>query len=307
MGRGVTAPAAREPFRAGLVAVTVGLVALALKGYAAWRTESLALLADAAESVVNVVVGLIATASVSHSVRGAEEGPSAAGHGKIELLSAGIEGALVVVAAFVVVFEAIARFGRTPQLPTLAVGLAFALAATGANAALARSLEATGRRHASPALAADAQRVRQDVLTSLAVYAGFGVAWMTRWWPLDALLAIAVSVHILISGLRAVRQSVSGPTDEALPADELAAIEARLRAEGPPVLSFDGLRARRVGGRVVIDLKLVISRYVLVYEAYEICDRIEADLQRLHPGARVSIDVEPEGSSRSAQPHHSPR
>jgi cation diffusion facilitator family transporter len=297
--------AGREPFRAGVVAVALGLLALALKGYAAWRSESLALLADAAESVVNVVAALVATASVSGPPRSADGSPPE-GHGRLELLSAGIEGALVVLVAFVVAFESIARYGQSPQLAAVGVALACALAATGLNAGLSRYLEGVGRRHRSPALLADALHLRHDVVTSLVVYAGFGVAWTTRWWPLDALLALGVSIHILISGLRAVRQSVSGQLDETLPAGELAAVEARLRAEGPPVVGFHDLRTRRVGGQLWIDLHLVVSRYALVYEAYEICDRIEADLERLHPGVRVAIDVVPEGEARRVRPQRAP-
>lgn len=290
----------RAAVRAGLVSVGIGLAALGLKVYAAWKTDSLALLADAAESVVNVVVALMATASASYAARPGESEPGF-GHGKMEYLSASIEGALVVVAAFVVVFESIARWGQSPQVPMLGIGLALALVATGANVALARFLASAGRRFHSQALLADALHLRNDVVLSLIVYAGIGLAWVSRWWRLDALLAIGVSLHILISGLRAVRQSMSGLVDEALPAEELAAVQMRLRAEGPPVLGFHGLRTRRAGRQVFVDLHLVISRYAMVYEAHEICDRIEADLDQLHPGVRVSIRVEPEGDASRSQ------
>ena len=287
----------RGPLRAGLVAVGVGLAVLALKAVAAWRTDSLALLADAAESVVNVVAAMIATASVRYAAR-PPDANHPFGHGKAEYLSAGIEGALVVLAAFVVAFEAVARFGHEPRVPQLGLGLAVSVVATAANAALARHLSRVARRYHSPAILADALHVRSDVATSLGVYFGFGVAWVTRYWPLDALLAMAVSAHILVAGLRAVRHSMSGLLDEALPAHELERIEHRLRREGPPVVEYHDLRTRRAGAQVFVELHLVISRYALVAEAHEICDRIEADLDGLHPGARVTIHVEPEGEAK---------
>jgi len=289
----------RAPFRAGLISVAVGLAVLALKTFAALRTDSLALLSDAAESVVNVVAALIATASIRYAGRPADENHPF-GHGKIEYLSAGIEGALVVLAAFVVAFEALGRFGSAPRLPQLSLGLAVSIVATGTNVLLSRYLGRVGRRHHSPALLADSLHVRADVATSLGVYAGLGLAWATGYWPLDALIALAVSVHILIAGLRAVRQSVSGLLDEALPAEEIAAIEARLGVEGPPVVEHHDLRTRRAGADVFIELHLVISRYALVYEAHEICDRIEADLAELFPRSRVTIHVEPEGEAQGA-------
>ena len=288
---------ARAPLRAGLVSVAVGVLVLSLKALAALRTGSLALLSDAAESVVNVVAAIVATASIRYSIRPADANHPF-GHGKVEYLSAGIEGALVVIAALVVAFEAVTRFGQPPRLPALGLGLGVSVAATTANALLSRYLERAGRSSRSPALLADALHVRSDVVTSLAVYGGFGLAWATRYWALDALLALGVSVHILIAGLRAVRHSMAGLLDEALPAGELLTIEERLAEEGPPVLEYHDLRTRRAAAQVFVEFHLVIRRETTVFEAHDICDRIEADLQRHQPGALVTIHVEPEGEAQ---------
>jgi len=284
------------PFRAGLIAVFVGLVVLALKVAAALRTGSLALAADAAESVVNVVAALVATAAVRASIKTSDP-RHGYGHGKLEFLSAAIEGSLVVLAAFVIAFEAIARFGGSPAIRSLGIGLLLSAVATGCNVLLARFLERVGKQGQAPALLADAMHLRNDVVVSLLVYAGLGVAWLSGTWTLDSLLALAVAVHILISGVRAVRHSLAEQVEEGLDADEIRQIESRLASYGPPVIGFDGLQATRSGHQVGVRLRLVISRYALVYEAHEICDRVEADLLRLHPGARVSIQVEPEGTS----------
>lgn len=288
---------ARVARRTGLVAVAVGVVVATLKGFAAARTDSLALLADAAESLINLVVALIATASLGHASRAAEGG-ALAGHGRLEYLSAVIEGGLVVVLSFVVAFEAIARFGQAPRIPALATGLGLAVGATAVNAVLARYLERAGRRHRSPTLITDAIHLRGDVVISLLVFAGIGAAWASGYWRLDAVLALGVALHVLVSGLRAVRHSVSGLLDEALSADEMAAIEQRLSDEGPPVTGFEELRAHRSGAQVFVEFRLLISRYALVYEAHEICNRLEADLGVLCPGARVSIRVEPSREGR---------
>jgi cation diffusion facilitator family transporter len=295
----VTAVESRAAWRAGLVSVAVGLAVVALKSYAAWRTQSLALLAGAAESVVVVVAALIAAASIRYGARPADAHHPFA-HGTLEYLAAGIEGALVVLAAFVVAFEAMARFGQAPRTAELGAGLAVSLFAAGGHALLARWLLRVGRREHSPRLVAGALHVRGDVTTSVAVLAGFGAAWLSGYWPLDALVAFGVAFHILVAGLRAVRHSMSGLIDEVLPHAEIEAIERRLREEGPPAVGFHDLRTRRSGAQVFVEFHLVISRYALVYEAHEICDRIEADLGALFPGARVTIHVEPEGEPRRA-------
>jgi cation diffusion facilitator family transporter len=288
---------ARAARRTGVVAVAIGLGVVTLKAFAAARTDSLALLADAAESLINLAVALIATASLGHSTSPAE-GAALTGQGRLEYLSAVIEGGLVVVVSLVVAFEAIARFGQAPHIPVLGTGLGLAVAATAFNALLARYLERAGRLHRSPTLITDAIHLRGDVVISLLVFAGVGAAWATGYWRLDAMLGLGVALHILVSGLRAVRHSVSGLLDEALSAEEMAGIAQRLGDEGPPVTGFEDLRAHRSGAQVFVEFRLLISRYALVYEAHEICNRLEADLGVLCPGARVSIRVEPERERR---------
>jgi cation diffusion facilitator family transporter len=284
-------------FRAGLVAVAAGTAVLALKAIAGWRTQSLALLAEAAATAVEVVAAWIAAASIRHSGRPVEAHGSAA-HGPFEYVSAGIEGALIVLAAFVVAFEAMARFGRPPRTVELALGLALALVATGGDALLARHLLRAGRQERSADLVAHAIRLRGGVTRAVVVLAGCGIAWSAGYWPLDALVAIGVAFHILVAGLRAFRHSVTGLMDEALPGAELEEIESRLRAAAPPVVEFRDLRTRRAGSQVAIELQLVIRRDALVTEAHAACERVEADLATLYPGARVTIHVVPEGEAR---------
>jgi len=289
----VTAGSTASARHAGTVAVIVGLVVVALKAAAALRSGSLALLADAAEAVVNLATALVIATAARAGDLGAEA-RQRYGHGKLEFLSGSIEGAVVVLAAFLVALEAIARFGARPHLSWLGVGMLASVVATASNAALARHLDRVGRRHELTILRADATHLRHDAIASLAIIAGLGAAWITGRWFLDALVALAAAAHILVAGLRAVRVSLTTEIEEPLAADELRLLDGRLADEGPPVVAIERLRSVRDGQKVELELRLVISRHALVYEAHEICDRLEADLGMLFPGARVSIEVVPE-------------
>lgn len=285
------------PTRAALVALAVGVLVLALKLVAALRTGSLTLLSDALESVVNVVAAGIAALAVGIAARPADDNHPY-GHSKIEYLSAGLEGGLVVVAAVTIAWQAIERFGREPRLPELGPGLAVSGAATLANALLAFYLARAGRRHHSPALLTDGMHVQSDVWTSVGAYAGFGVAWATGTWELDALIAFGVAGHILFTGLGALRSSVGGLMDEGLSNEEVAAIAAIVAAEGPPVIEHHDLRTRRAGAALFVELHLVVSGETSVEAAHAICDRIETAIGDRHPAAQVTIHVEPEGEAR---------
>jgi cation diffusion facilitator family transporter len=288
------------PTLAALVALAVGVLVLSLKLGAAWLTGSLTLLSDALESVVNVVAAGIAALAVGIAARPADDNHPF-GHAKVEYLSAGLEGGLVVVAAVTIAWQAIERFGREPRVPELGLGLAISGAATLANALLAAYLSRAGRRYHSPALLTDALHVQSDVWTSVGAYAGFGIAWATGIWELDALVALGVAGHILFTGLGALRSSVGGLMDEGLSNAEVAAIAAIAGAEGPPVLEHHDLRTRRAGAALFVELHLVVAGATTVEAAHAICDRIETEIRELHPSAHVTIHVEPEGEARAGR------
>jgi cation diffusion facilitator family transporter len=288
------------PTRAALVALAVGILVLLLKLGAAWLTGSLTLLSDALESVVNVVAAGVAALAVGIAARPADDNHPF-GHAKVEYLSAGLEGGLVVVAAVTIAWQAIERFGREPKISELGLGLAISGAATVANALLGIHLARSGRRHHSPALLADALHVQSDVWTSVGAYAGFGVAWISGIWELDALVALGVAGHILFAGLGALRSSVGGLMDEGLSSEEVAAIAAIVAAEGPPVIEHHDLRTRRSGASLFVELHLVVAGATTVEAAHAICDRIETAIGELHPAAHVTIHVEPEDEARGGR------
>lgn len=283
--------------QAARISLGVGIAVLLLKFWAAFRTASLALLSDALESVVNVAAAAFLWVAVRIASRPADDNHPY-GHAKAEYLSAGLEGALVIAAAATIAWQALVRFGSEPRIPELGTGLGVALVATTANALLAFWLSARGRDLRSPALLADALHVRSDVLTSAAVLGGFGLAWVTGWWPLDALLALGVAGHILLAGMSTVKTSLAGLMDESLAPAELEKIAAIVTREGPPVLEIHGLRSRQAGRGSFVEFHLVVDGKTPVEEAHAICDRLEKTIEAALPGTEVTIHVEPEGEAR---------
>lgn len=286
---------------AALWSILVGLLVLGLKLFAAWWTDSVALFSDALESTVNVAAAAVLWVALRVAARPADQNHPF-GHAKAEHFSAGIEGTLVVVAAVAIAWRAVERFGAQPRLPELGLGLAIGVAATALNLALALYLERAGRRLRSPALLADALHVRSDVFTSLGVFAGFGLAWATGWWALDALVALAVALHILWAGVRAMRESIGGLMDEGLAREELRAIERVLAEEGPPVVEHHDLRTRKAGWRTFVELHLVVVGRTTVQASHAICDRLESRIEQLVPDAAVTIHVEPEAEAKGDSP-----
>src|SRR5207248_9094843 len=135
---------------------------------------------------------------------------------------AGIEGALIVVAAAGIVWAAVPRLVAPRALDTPFAGLALTVVASAINFAVALVLLRAGRAHHSITLEADGRHLMTDVWTSAAVLAGVALVYFTGWLRLDPLIALAVSLHILWTGFGLMRRSVRGLLDPAISGEDQA-------------------------------------------------------------------------------------
>ncbi|GAA0580048.1 cation diffusion facilitator family transporter [Craurococcus roseus] len=277
--------------------VAVAAAVLVLKLLAWGLTGSVALLADALESVVNVVAALAALAAVRFAALPADANHPY-GHAKAEYFSAVLEGALIVLAAVLILNEAWGAW-QEPRAPEqAALGLAVSVVATAANAAWAVVLTRRGKALRSPALLADAQHLFADVVTSAGVILGVAAVAATGLLWLDPLLAALTAANILWSGGRLVRASVGGLMDEAVQPELLSRIRGALSASADGAIEAHDLRTRHAGRLTFIEFHLVVPGAMRVDEAHAICDRIEAALKAEVDGAVITIHVEPEGKAK---------
>lgn len=282
-----------KPVAAAGLSIIVGMVVFALK-YTAYRfTGSVSLYSDALESIVNVV----AAGAALFSIRVAAQPPDLNhpfGHSKAEYFSAVLEGGLILFAASEIVRAAGQRFMDPLALTDLNVGVGLALVATLLNGAMATFLVWNGRQQRSPALVADGKHLWTDVVSTLGVVAGMGLAAWTGWWILDPLLALIMACVIVWVGARLVLYSIGGLMDESLPARTMAIIQQCIADHMEGALEVHDLRSRRAGQRTFIEFHLVVPGTMSVENAHVICDRLEDTLNRTLSGSVVTIHVEPE-------------
>ncbi|WP_313529172.1 cation diffusion facilitator family transporter [Shinella sp.] len=279
--------------RLALWGIPLSLGVMGLKLVAWWVTGSVALLSDGMESSVNVVAAIVAFAAISYAAKPADT-THPFGHHKAEYLSAVLEGVLIVVAALLIVKEALpAVFAPTPmEAPVL--GLAINFLAGAINALWAYVLIRAGRRYRSPALSADGQHILSDVVTSAGVLVGLVLAILTGYAVLDPLLAVLVALNILYQGWKVITHSVDGLMDHAVEPEEAEAIKAAIAAHGAGSLGVHDLKTRRAGSATFVDFHLVVPAAMPVGQAHEICDRLEEAIVAVQPGAQIAIHVEPE-------------
>jgi cation diffusion facilitator family transporter len=274
--------------------IPLSLGVMGLKMLAWWVTGSVALLSDGLESSVNVVAAVIAYAMIGYAAKPADA-DHPFGHHKAEYFSAVIEGVLIVLAALLIIWEAIPEMMAPVLLNAPTLGLAINFAAGVVNAIWAYVLIRAGSRHRSPALSADGQHILSDVVTSVGVLVGLLLAIATGYAILDPLLAVIVAGNILFQGWKVISRSVDGLMDRAVPADEEEAIKAAIAANAGGSLGVHDLKTRQAGPAIFVDFHMVVPEAMAVGDAHDICDRIEEAIRVVHSGAEIAIHVEPEG------------
>ena len=258
------------------LSIAAALATMALKTLAYWLTGSVGLLSDAMESLVNLAGAFMALAMLTVAARPPDD-DHPHGHGKAEYFSAGVEGALIVIAAVAIAVAAIDRLLHPRPLEQVGLGLAVSVAASLLNLGVALVLLKAARTHRSATLQANAHHLLTDVWTSAGVLVGVIAVAATGWLVLDPLIAIAVAVNIVVAGARILRDSVAGLMDAALPPSDLKLLRDLLDRYAADGIEYHALRTRQSGARRFVSVHVLVPPEWTVQQGHDLLERIEAD------------------------------
>lgn len=274
------------------VAIAVSLVTISMKTGAWLVTGSVGLLSDAIESVVNLIAALVGLVVILWSTRPPDEDHTY-GHEKADYVSAGFEGALILLAAFTIAYAAIGRLIDPVGLTEVGVGLAISLAATLVNLGAATLLIRAGRQEQSLTLEADGRHLMTDVWTTIGVVLGVALVWLTGFERLDPIIALLVAANIVRTGSSLVRDSMSGLMDKALPEDEVATVKAVLDRYSQDKVEFHALRTRKSGRRSFISVHVLVPGEWTVQEGHDFAEKVEEELRAAAGPATIFTHLEP--------------
>jgi cation diffusion facilitator family transporter len=280
--------------RAAALSVGSNTFLILLKVVAGTITGSVALLTEAMHSSIDLIASIVAFISVRKADEPADaEHPY--GHEKIENLAAMIEGVLILVGSGVIAFEAIRHLIVGTQVQHLGFGIAVVGISIVVNFFVSRVLHRRADETQSVALEADAVHLRTDMATSFGVLIGLVLVKITGADWLDPAVALLLAAAIVREGFKILNRSSRVLVDEALPASEMDAISAEIRAFGPQgVAGFHKLRARRAGARRYVDLHVQFVSGTTLEQAHETAHRLQDAIATRIPGADVLIHLEPE-------------
>jgi cation diffusion facilitator family transporter len=280
------------------LSIAAAVATITLKTIAWLLTGSVGLLSDAAESVVNLVAAVVALAVLHWAAMPADE-QHAYGHAKAEYFSAGIEGALILLAAATIAVTSVDRLLHPQALNDVGIGLAVSVVATLINLGVGRALVRAGREHRSITVEADGKHLLTDVWTSVGVVVGVAAVAISGWERLDPIVAFAVAGNIIFTGTQLLRRSAAGLMDRALPPELQREIHDALAPFGPREVRFHALRTRQAGRRAFISLHILVPGAWTVRRGHDMAEEVEDALRERIPYATVFTHVEPLEDPRS--------
>lgn len=289
----------RQEVRAAILSLVVGVVLLVVKLIAYLLTDSSAIFSDALESIVNVLASGLALYSIVLAHRPADvDHPY--GHGKVEFMSAGFEGGMMMLAALVILLRAIEQLVGGAQIVTgqIPLGLALVGGAGTVNLVIGLYLVQRGRRNGSITLEADGRHLLTDAVTSAGVLIALGLVKLTRWPRLDPVAALLVAAWVAREAWSLLRRSAAGLMDERDVADDNTVrniLDSHIGATGkePRICSYHKLRMRHTGRYHWVDFHIMVRPDLDVRQGHEIASAIEYEIELALGVGNATAHVEP--------------
>lgn len=271
----------------------LSVVLLGVKFFAYYVTNSVAILTDALESIVNVSAGFIGLYSLYISAKPADK-DHPYGHGKAEFISAAIEGTLILTAGSLTIYKAIKTLLYPEPLSSIDTGIWLVAITAVANYLIGLTCVRIGNRNQSMALVASGRHLQTDTISTIGIIAGLILLFFTKWMWVDSAVALLFGGIIIFTGYKIVLNSIAGIMDKA----DLTLLERMVsllnKNRHINWVDLHNLRVIKYGAILHLDCHLTLPWYLNVHEAHQEIDQL-ATLVRSEFGESLELFVHSDG------------
>ncbi|MEN9445181.1 MAG: hypothetical protein RIS47_2072 [Bacteroidota bacterium] len=249
-----------------------------------YLTSSVGILTDALESTVNVLTGFISIYSISVALKPKDK-DHPFGHGKIESISASIEGILIALAGIFIIFEAAQRLFNPVEVQKLDVGIVIIAVAGVVNYILGYYSIKTGKKHNSIALVAGGKHLQSDTYSTIGLVIGLVLLYVTEIVWLDSAIAFIFGAVIIYTGYHILKETSSNLMDEADVEMLNEIMEALSANNSVNWIDIHNLKLVKYGDKYHIDCDLTLPWYMNIADAHKENDKLEAVVSARYPNS----------------------
>lgn len=284
------------------ISLFISAISLSAKATGFLFTGSTTALSDALESIIHIFAVTFVYYGFLLSSKPADE-KHLYGHERIEFLSVGIEGAVIILAGISIIYESVSHYIYGHEITNIMWGVIFLSVAGVINYMLGRYLVKVGREEQNMMVISNGKHTLTDVWTSLGAVATLLIIKFTGWIVLDALVGFVLALYIMFEGFKLLRYSVDGLMDSKNPEADQAINEILNQPLPGSMTSYHHLRHRTTGSTTWIELHAIFAKGIDLQKAHEDATVLERRLiDALDGDVIVTIHLEPDGSHRKA--HH---
>ncbi len=293
----------------GWLSIFAAISTIALKSYAYWLTDSVGLLSDALESVINLVAAIIMLIVLYIAAKPPDE-KHPYGHEKVEYFSSGAEGVMILLAAVSIIITAWGRLKHPQPLQQLDIGIAISVLASVINLIVAFILIKVGKRRNSITLESDGKHLMTDVWTTVGILIGIGAILVANsfeeslivakqlglngWEIFDPIIAMIVALNIVWTGLQLLRRTFSGLMDAALiPTEQVQIIEILEQFVSLNGIAYHALRTRYAGARRFMSVHVLVPGDWTVQQGHDLVELIEQHITTIFDNIDIDTHLEP--------------
>lgn len=279
--------------RVQLRIVCCSVLLMAGKFLAFALTNSVGILTDALESIVNVTAGFIGLYSLRLAAR-PKDSDHPFGHGKIEVISASIEGLMIAAAGSIIIYEGIRRLFVPSEIGQLDIGILLVAAAGAINYLLGRYSIHMGRKYNSLALIAGGKHLQSDTISSIGLVIGLILLYVTGIKWIDSALALIFGGAIIWTGSSILRRTIAELTDEA---DKKCLEKMRQvvsENRDPAWIDIHNLKIIRYGSAFFVDCDLTLPWFYDIRQGHRLCQQLQETIrQKFSDQVLISVHSDP--------------
>ncbi len=266
---------------------------LIVKFTAYYITQSVSILTDALESIVNVVAGFIGLYSLYVSAK-PKDIDHPYGHGKAEFISAAVEGTLIFSAGAIIIYSSIKNYFIPQTLSKIDVGIYLVGATAIINWVLGFFSLQQGKKNNSLALIASGRHLQTDTYSTFGIIAGLILITITGYLWIDSIVAIGFGIFIIYTGYKIIRRSLAGIMDEADMVLLKRMVEVLNVNRRDAWVDLHNLRVIKYGNVLHLDCHLTLPWYFNINQSHEEID-ILGNLIRKDFGETLELFVHSDG------------
>ena len=240
----------------------------------AWHlTNSDAVFSDAMESIVNIISAFMGLYSLYLAAQPKDENHPY-GHGKVEFVTSGVEGSLIIFAGIMIIVEAADSLLHGNTLKKLDYGILIVLATAIINYLMGYFSIKKGERENSVVLISSGKHLQSDTWTTLGVVISLVLVYFTKIYWIDAAVALVFGSYIIIVGYKIVRKSLSGIMDEADPDLLKAVVEVLSINRKKEWIDIHNMKIQQYGSGLHIDAHITLPWYDTLRESHQEMENI---------------------------------